>query len=81
MLLYSICYYYGKNNKKNIVNHIKEFIKVKNVGDLFVLTVMIDSHDQTIHQNVKNELSEIITNNSIINYIILLKICFSYNNG
>ena len=71
MLLYSICYYYGKNKTSNIKNHIDSFAKVRNDDDLFILNVMIDSQEQTIHDETKLKLSTYIKSNSDCPFVIL----------
>jgi hypothetical protein len=59
MLIYSICYYYSTNKYSNIDNHLKEFNKI-NDEKIFILNVMIDSHDLTYHNKVQIELSNYI---------------------
>ena len=72
MLFYSICYYYGKNNKNNIIDHLNIFSKIDVVEKEFIITAMVDSHDTTYFNNVENELGHIIeTHNSTIRYKIL----------
>ena len=61
MLLYSICYYYGKNKTSNIKNHLEAFSKIKKDGDLFILNTMIDSKEQCVHEEIKQTLSSFIT--------------------
>ena len=80
MLLYSVCYYYGKNKKKNLIHHLDFFNKIKEKDDIFILTVMIDSKDMEIHNKVKYELSNLIEMSRLLlnnNY----KILTSYNWG
>lgn len=77
MLLYSVCYYYGKNKKQNILDHLIEFNKIKEKDDIFILTVMIDSKDKENHNKVKTELSQFIELQHKIKY----KILTSYNWG
>ena len=75
MLVYSICYYYGRNNSKHIINHLNSFNKIKTMKeDIFILNVMVDSQDESIHNKVKDELSHFIENRSLeeaVKYIIL----------
>jgi len=59
MLIYSVCYYYGKNKLNNINNHLKELNKIDE-EKIFILNVMIDNHDLTYHNKVKTELSNYI---------------------
>jgi hypothetical protein len=80
MLLYSVCYYYGKNKKKNLIHHLNFFNKIKEKDDIFILTVMIDSKEIEIHNKVKEELSDLIVKSRLVsnnNY----KILTSYNWG
>ena len=71
MLLYSICFYYGKNNTSNIKNHLESFSKIRNHNDLFILTVMIDSKEQPIHEETKQILSTFIKSHSDLPFVIL----------
>ena len=71
MLLYSICYYYGKNKTSNIIYHLDAFAKVRKDGDLFILNVMIDSHEQTLHDETKQILSSIIKSHIDCPFVIL----------
>jgi len=54
-LIYSICYYYGKNKFKNILNHINSY---KNIDceKKFIVFITIDSFDKEYHNKVKNEI-------------------------
>lgn len=71
-LIYSICYYYGKNNILNLLRHLDIFSKINQENDIFILNVMIDSHCENFHNDIKFTLSKIIKdNNNNINYIIL----------
>lgn len=56
MLIYSICYYYGKNKKENIKTHLKVFNKIKDDKKFFVV-VMIDNVNEQdkILLNLSNE--------------------------
>jgi hypothetical protein len=76
MLIYSVCYYYGKNKKSNIVDHLKSFLEINENNKEFVLNVMIDSYD--IHQKVINELSKIILD---FNNSVKFKILTNFNWG
>jgi hypothetical protein len=78
MLLYSICYYYGKNNKNNIINHLAIFSKINVVEKEFIITAMIDSHDTTYFNHVENELGNFI---QMHNPTIRYKILTSFNWG
>ena len=72
MLVYSICYYYGKNKTANIINHIKSFKLIRKDVDIFILTVMIDSHNKKDHDNIIDDLTNIINKeNSDLNFKIL----------
>ena len=77
MLLYSVCYYYGKNKKNNLIHHLDFFNKIKEKDDIFILTVMIDSKDMEIHNKVKYELSNLIEMSRLLsnnNYKIFIYI-------
>ena len=81
ILLYSVCYYWGKNKVSNIKEHINSFNKIRKPNDLFILNVMIDSEEKTIHEEIKeilsNEIiSKIILNNIIILYLTMLNIIY-----
>ena len=78
MLLYSICYYYGKNKKSNLHNHITSFSSVCHQDKTFVLCVMVDSHDVEIHEQIKIELSNYIIS---INKDIKYELITSFNWG
>ena len=41
MLLYSICYYYGKNKISNLINHFNSFLKINTKEKQFVFISMI----------------------------------------
>jgi hypothetical protein len=72
MLLYSICYYYGKNKLSNIVNHLNVFSKIENTDKEFVLVCMVDSHDTNYFNEVEKSLSDfIIQHNNSVNFKIL----------
>lgn len=71
LLLYSICYYYGKNKTSNIKNHLASFDKIRNRDDLFILNVMIDSHNQSIHNEIKQILTSVIKSHLNCPFIIL----------
>jgi hypothetical protein len=71
MLLYSICYYYGKNKKTNIKNHVDAFSKIKKNGDLFILNTMIDSKEQCVHEEIKKTLCSFITSILDSSFVIL----------
>ena len=78
MLLYSICYYYGKNNNSNLINHLNSFLKINSDEKEFVLVNMVDSHDIDYFNKLENELSAFIINhNNNINF----KIITSFNWG
>ena len=47
ILIYSVCYYYGKNKTSNIVNHLKAFLQIQNEKK-FVVTLMMDDVDAEI---------------------------------
>lgn len=78
MLLYSICYYYGKNKTSNIVNHLNAFLKINSNEKQFIIVNMVDSHDIDYFNKLENELSTFIINhNNNINF----KIITSFNWG
>jgi hypothetical protein len=78
MLLYSVCYYYGKNKLSNLINHLNVFSKIENTDKEFILVSMVDSHDTNYFNDVEQELSNFIIqyNNSI-----KFKILSSFNWG
>ena len=71
MLLYSVCYYYGKNKASNVIHHLDAFTKIRKDGDLFILNVMIDSHDQGIHEETKEEMSSLIKSYDDYPFVVL----------
>jgi hypothetical protein len=75
MLLYSICYYYGKNKQSNIINHLNIFLKIKEEKE-FILVAMVD--DISCMKDVEQELSSFIKN---YNPTIPFKIITEYNWG
>ena len=78
MLLYSICYYNGKNKTSNIVNHLNVFLKINSDEKQFIIVNMVDSHDIDYFNKLENELSAFIINhNNNINF----KIITSFNWG
>jgi hypothetical protein len=77
MIVYSVCYYFTQNKVNNIIDHINVFNIIKD-DKQFILTVMIDSTDKQIHNNVIAELTTIIQTNLKSNNFIILT---SYNWG
>ena len=72
MLLYSICYYYGKNKTSNLINHLNSFLKINTNEKQFILVNMVDSHDINYINEIENNLSSFIKNhNNDINFKIL----------
>uniref|UniRef100_A0A6C0E3R9 Uncharacterized protein n=1 Tax=viral metagenome TaxID=1070528 RepID=A0A6C0E3R9_9ZZZZ len=72
MLLYSICYYHGKNKKSNLKKHVACFLDVEQKEKQFLVCVMVDSFDIERQKQVETELSEFIETISVdINYKIL----------
>ena len=72
MLLYSICYYYGKNKMSNLINHLNSFLKINTKEKQFVLVNMVDSRYINYINDVENNLSNFIKNyNNDINFKIL----------
>ena len=63
MLIYSICYYYGKNKKQNINTHINCFLQINQPEDLFLVCIMIDSHDIVVHNKIRYEILEYVKSN------------------
>ena len=59
MLIYSVCYYYGKNKLGNLDNHLQQFKKITD-DKIFIIDVMIDSKDIEYHNKVQIELSNYI---------------------
>jgi hypothetical protein len=79
MLLYSICYYYGKNKQSNIINHLNAFLKIDcHEKKEFVLVNMVDSHDSQYINQAEHELSEFIIK---FNPNISFKIISEFNWG
>ena len=78
MLLYSICYYYGKNKTSNVIRHLNAFLKINSDEKQFILVNMVDSHDIDYFNKIEDELSNII-----IHYdnSIKFKIISSFNWG
>ena len=77
MILYSICYYYGKNNKNNIFNHLNTYSKIENNLKKFVIVFMFDFEHLPHLDEIKKELSEIILKyNNEISFEILS--CFNW---
>lgn len=73
MLIYSVCYYYTKNNKKNIDYHIKCFNKIDEANKIFIINCMIDSDN---HSEAINDLE-----NYLEKFNIQFKILTSFNWG
>jgi hypothetical protein len=71
-IVYSICYYYERNKKGNIIEHMSRFDNIKNFNKQFILVVMTDNVD--FASDIKNELNDFLhtlTNNKfkiIVNY-------------
>lgn len=64
MLLYSVCYYYGKNKTSNLTNHLNSFLKIDTDEKQFILVNMVDSHDINYINDVENNLSNFIKDQS-----------------
>jgi hypothetical protein len=74
MLVYSVCYYYGKNKFSNIINHVNTFLNI-NDKKIFIVQIMVDSHDQennyNINIDISNKIKNLINNNKykvLVNY-------------
>jgi hypothetical protein len=78
MLLYSVCYYYGKNNLSNLINHLNCFLKVDIKDKQFIIVCMIDSHDINYFKEIEQTLSDYINN---YKNNIKFKILTSFNWG
>ena len=78
MIIYSICYYYGKNKHSNLINHLNAFNKIEESDKEFVLVNMVDSHETEYFKKVEEELSAFIVNH---NDTIQFKIISSFNWG
>ena len=76
MLLYSVCYYYGKDKQSNIMNHIQTFSKIRYEDKEFILVVMVDTHDQVVMTEIEKKLLELLSQ-----FLIKFKIIISYNWG
>jgi hypothetical protein len=72
MLIYGICYYYGKNKKQNIINHIKCFNNVKKDNDIFCLTIMVDNNNTDLHNKIEIEFIELLEANCVLTHKILI---------
>ena len=70
-LLYSVCYYYSKDKKENILKHLTQFRKIMHGNDVFVLSVMVDSDEGDVHSRVKNEISDFVKSSSGIEHVVL----------
>lgn len=77
MLIYGICYYYGVNKIKNIINHVNAFNNIKKTDDIFCLNIMVDSDDNNLYTEIENKFSKMLEINNIVNYKILV----DYNSG
>lgn len=77
MLIYGICYYYGKNKKQNIIQHINCFNNIKKDNDTFCLNIMVDSLDTNLYKRIENDFDEVLKSNNIFNYKILI----DFNSG
>ena len=71
MLIYSICYYYGRNKKQNINTHVNCFLEINKPKDLFLVCIMIDSHNIEFHNKIRFEIMEYINSNYNINFDII----------
>lgn len=61
MLVYSICYYYGKNKKSNISNHLNQFTKEHLSSEKeFVVVAMVDSKNEEVFKNIEGEINSFI---------------------
>lgn len=60
MFIYSICYYYGKDKRSNLDNHLQQFLALDLLQDKkFIMVVMID--DISMELEVKHEFSTLIS--------------------
>ena len=71
MIVYSVCYYYGKNDISNILKHVRSFMEVKMDSDIFILEVMVDSNDPEALQSAQSELLNILSNTDVEKYAVL----------
>lgn len=74
ILVYSICYYYGKNKKSNITNHINAFNDLQAKNKIFFLCVMSDDVSEIKCNKIRKDLEPLLEN---VNHNILI----SYNWG
>lgn len=76
-LIYSVTYYYGKNKKNNLVEHIKSFSNICESDKVFSVQVMVDSEDEEYFKKVKEEFVIFFNSNGVLNYDIIV----NYNWG
>ena len=68
-LIYGVCYYYERNIKKNILDHINIYNEISS-EKIFVITLMIDSKDKKIQDRYKEDM-EYFLSKKIKNFLIL----------
>lgn len=76
-LLYSLCYYYGKNKLSNINRHLECFKRLPQTNKTFIVTLMINSKNNDERIQISNEIGQYIESLYVINY----KVLHSYNWG
>jgi len=74
MLIYSICYYYGKNKVSNLLNHLHSFKALEENDKKFIIVVMMDDI------NLQNEIYDEF-NSMILEHDINFDIIVNYNWG
>ena len=68
-LIYGVCYYYERNIKKNILDHINIYNEISS-EKIFVITLMIDSKDKKIRDRYKEDMENFLSK-KIKNFLIL----------
>lgn len=76
-LIYSITYYYGKNKKKNLFEHMKIFKNISETDKIFSVQIMVDSKDEKYFKKVEEEFVSFFSEKGLSNYDIII----SYNWG
>ena len=69
-LIYSVCYYYGKNKKSNLVEHIKSFNNIKELDKTFSLQIMVDSRDKKYFKKIEEEFISFLMEIRYLNMIL-----------
>lgn len=70
-LIYSVTYYYGKNNKNNLLEHIKSFKSIDETDKIFCIQIMIDSEDTEYFKKIVEEFTSFFNEKEIPKYDII----------